>query len=211
MLENIKLSHLKKLEENRLTLNHLFVLEKICKGEGEKVSKMNELKALERKELIISTVLTEKGKQFYEDLSGEEANVEITNPPVEELSLTKKQLFDLWWGTRQIEGAYPTTSYFSYEGKVFEGTRKMNVRKADTYKNFCNIIDKGEYTGEEIIQATKNHMLMVKRESLKTRSNKMQYVYNSERYLREKAFEGYLNISFDVPESIKVIKKEDLY
>lgn len=97
--------------------------------------------------------------------------------------------FDNWWSV------YPPTNNFEFNGRMFKGTRKMNINKSNCKEIFDRYVSLKLFTAEDIIRATDYHINLAKEESYKTGQNKVSYITNSERYLKEKYFEPYIDLS----------------
>lgn len=99
----------------------------------------------------------------------------------------KAEGFDKWWTT------YPATNMFLYKGKTFPGTQSKRIKKDDCKKLFQKIVNEG-IPSEDIIGATEYHFQVAKDLSWKEGKNQISYIGNSERYLREKMFEPFIEL-----------------
>lgn len=181
-MEDISLEVIELLRKEGLTLTHLWILKKYQEGE---VLEIPEVKALERKVYILEDSLTEAGKEFLISL---ESCKKVEKKNKDEIN----EAFDKWWGTRNIDGIYPSTNAFSYMGKDFNGVQKKTIKKEDCKAEFRKIVLSGEFTCEEILQGTENHLLMAKKDSLKRRENQISFIPASIRYLKERFFSPYI-------------------
>lgn len=141
-----------------------------------------------RKGLItVEGEITEEGKKVYGILSSSSGEVvaEYKKEKKEKVEKVKSD-FDRWWDT------YPSTDNFVYKNKQFKGSRSMKVKKADCMNKFREIIAEGKWKADDIIAGTFNHMEIAKEDSYRRGENKLSYIANSERYLRERMFEGFI-------------------
>lgn len=99
-----------------------------------------------------------------------------------------EDLFEEWWKT------YPGTNKFSHKGKNFEGTRAMRVKKDECKLKYYSILNEGEYTSVQLLEALKIEVLMKKDESVKVRDNKLTYMQNSLTYLNQRSFDPFIEL-----------------
>lgn len=97
--------------------------------------------------------------------------------------------FDQWWTI------YPATNDFEINGRHFKGSQKKNVNKGQCKEIFDRYVKLKLFLAEDIIRATEYHINLAKELSLKKGENQLTYITNSERYLREKYFEPYIEKS----------------
>ena len=147
------------------------------------------IQSLVRKQFMTEDFdLTSKGQELIEKLNSLEKNEQVVTP-IETVSIkSTKEKFKEWWKV------YPSTNNFEYKGKKFMGTQKKNLKKEACEQLFSKYIVNREFTAEEIIEATRYHINLAMEESFKTGINKLDFVPNSERYLRERYFEPYIKI-----------------
>lgn len=181
-LFNINEGHFLSLCKKKIPLASIYLLEMIKQGkEPEDDSYMANLQWLQRKGYIDNKQkITEYGEELYKNLFIEEATVEVKKTKKE-----KNNLFERWWS------AFPSSDGFEINGKIFKGTRKLTQKKGDCERLF-NVLINSQFTGEQIIQATKVHVGNLIENSFKSRRNALTYLPNSERYLREKLFEPFI-------------------
>lgn len=99
--------------------------------------------------------------------------------------------------------AFPSTDTFEYNNVKFEGSRALKMNKPECKIKFDAIINEGEHTVKEIIEAVKYDVEQKKRNSYKTRQNKLSYLQNSLTYLRQRSFVPYIEL-------MKSCKKESI-
>ena len=168
-------------------LNMIFLLKLLLNGEDVMSNvKIDSIKAtMVRKGLIKedSFDLTVEGKELLEWLSEEEKDVKITKKRTK-----KNEPFDLWWEE------YPISDTFTYKGKSFKGTRALRVKKEDCRVKIATILNSGEYTIEELIQALKLEKEQKAENSYKTGVNKMTYFQGSSTYLHQNTYDSYVEL-----------------
>jgi len=99
-----------------------------------------------------------------------------------------EDLFEEWWKT------YPGTNKFTHKGKNFEGTRAMRIKKDECKLKYYAILNEGEYTAVQLLEALKIEVLMKKDESVKARDNKLTYMQNSLTYLNQRTFDPFVEL-----------------
>lgn len=134
--------------------------------------------------------LTLSGRSLLE-MSNEQLVIENAETE-KKLDLTIE--FEKWWEI------FPSTDYFEWKGKTFEGGRALKMNKTtgkpnNCKSNFYNIVNEGKYSPEDVIRATKFHVETIKDLSVKKNENKLSYLPNSERYLRQRMFGPYVELS----------------
>jgi hypothetical protein len=190
-----------QLHNGGFTLDQFYLLLQIEKGEDVKSLCKGSLKletlyqGLYRKGLITEEQkITLTGKELIKFTTEEDENSEETKVP------RKKVIdgFDLWWKT------YPGTDTFVYSGKTFSGTRSLRTKKEDCKKKFNNILEEGEYTVQELVDALKFETDQKKMNSVKEKTNKLTYMQNSLTYLNQRTFEPFIEL---VRAGIKVVEQ----
>jgi hypothetical protein len=96
--------------------------------------------------------------------------------------------FDEWWK------AYPGTDTFSHKEKTFNGTRSLRTKKDDCKAKFNKILEEGEYTAQELIDALKFEVEQKKENSVKEKTNKLKFMQNSLTYLNQRTFEPFIEL-----------------
>lgn len=181
-LFNINEGHFLSLCRKKIPLNSIYLLEMIKQGkEPEDDVYMANLQWLQRKGYIDNKQqITKYGEELYNSLflEGEQIIAKRTKRE-------RNTLFEQWWE------CFPSSDGFEINGRVFKGTRKLTQKKADCERLF-NVLINSQFTGEQIIEATKTHISNLKESSYKTRRNAITYLMNSERYLNEKTFEAFI-------------------
>lgn len=194
-LKEIGLEIVEKLRKDKLDLIHLWLLENLIEGTYIEVPDMN---ALKRRLFCLEGEITEKGKDYYNSLiSGTTRSQSQSRDNITEQ-------FNKWWGTREIEGAYPSTNAFFYEGRKFSGSQAKKIKKEECRLEFQKIVLSGDFSAEEIIQGTENHILAAKRTSLRKGENQISFIPNSYRYLRERLFSAFIEATTETKKEQRV-------
>lgn len=186
---NIQISHFEQLIKNGYSLDIVFLLklaeegeclESLCK-ESPKLEALYQ--GIYRKGLItVEDKLTLTGKAVLEFLSTTEETTTLVR---------KKKTddeFDLWWK------AYPGTDTFKHAGKSFTGTRSLRNKKDECKIKLHKILDEGEYTIKELIEALEFEVNQKVNNSIKTGVNKMSFMQNSLTYLNQRTFEPFIEL-----------------
>lgn len=198
-LKHLTFSHFEKLQNASLTLDHLFLLlqvedgvdvQSLCK-ESLKLGALYQ--GIYRKGLITDAgALSLTGKEMIEWCSTPEA------PETKPRRKAKaSDEFEAWWK------AYPGTDTFKYEGKMFSGTRSLRQKRDECKAKFNKILEEGEYTAQEMIDALEYEVLQKKENSLKEKTNKLKFMQNSLTYLNQRTFEPFIEL---IREGHKIIK-----
>lgn len=132
-------------------------------------------------------LITEDGKIT---LTGKELIKFTEQPGAEKIVKRKVTLpdFDLWWQT------YPGTDTFTYQDKSFSGTRSLRVKKEDCKTKITSILQEGDYTIQELIDALNFEVEQKKMASIKEKVNKLSYMQNSLTYLNQRTFEPFIEL-----------------
>lgn len=187
-LKSLTFSNFQKIHNAGYSLDMVFLLlnddQSSVKDYCKESPKLGALyQSLMRKGLV-----TEDGKIT---LTGKEL-LKFMDEPQQEATTVKKRVvvsgFDAWWK------AYPGTDTFVHKDKKFEGTRSLRTKKDDCKAKFNKILEEGEYTAEEMIEALEYEVLQKKENSVKTKTNRMTYMQNSLTYLNQRGFESYIEL-----------------
>lgn len=133
--------------------------------------------------------ITEEGRKVYTILSSQRGEKVVQYKKEKKEKKVKVETdFDRWWN------AFPASDNFVYKNKKFTGSRSMRIKKDLCVAKFKEIISEGKYTADDIIRGTENQVDAAKEESYRRGVNKVSYITNSERYLRERAFEPFIEM-----------------
>jgi len=188
-MKNISFQKFQQLYNGGFVLDHAYLLLSIERGDDVKTlcKESPKLEALYqgiyRKGLITEEQkITQTGKELLAFLE-EDSKVE---------KIVKKTLdvvnFESWWK------AYPGTDTFSYQGKSFAGTRSLRVKKEDCKLKFNKILEEGEYTASELIDALTFEVGQKKQTSVLEKTNKLKFMQNSLTYLNQRTFEPFIEL-----------------
>jgi len=140
--------------------------------------------SLRRKGLITEDKdkLTVRGEDLLTFMDGDNSQKKFVK---KKLGATS---FDEWWKQ------YPGTDTFTYEGKKFRGTRALRKDKQACKIKFEAILQEGDYTAEQLIEALKYEIAQKVNMSMKTGSNRLTYLQNSLTYLNQRTYEAYIEL-----------------
>ena len=96
--------------------------------------------------------------------------------------------FEEWWKN------YPPTDSFSIHSKKFTGTRSLRRGKEECRRKFKTIIEEGEYTAKQLIEALKYEVEQKAKRSVKERKNIMSFMQGSIPYLNQRTFESFVEL-----------------
>lgn len=190
MLESISKEIITSLKSQRLTLNHLWLLEQFYLGTGKKEYDELSYQALERKGLLLAECITEEGKTFYSSLNeGKELPKSQVIIKFKTIKNDIDEWFEKWWSE------FPSSDGFKHKGHTFNKTRglKTSAFKEKCKKKFSEIIAKGEYTGSQLYNALISEVLDRKERSVKTSDNKLAYMSAVYAYLNQAKYETYID------------------
>ena len=179
-------SHLKSLLKNGYSLEIYYLLKLIDSGidldEFFETAKLKALKqTIERKNLVSDGKLTALAHDIIVFVDDEESTTFVKKKPDEEG-------FKRWWET------YPGTDTFVYNGRKFQGTRALRVKKEDCKAKIDKILAEGTYKIDDLIKALEIEIEQKKSNSIKTGQNKLSYMQQSITYLNQRTFEPYMEL-----------------
>jgi hypothetical protein len=185
---NLHFSHFEQIIKNGYSLDMVFLLK--LSEEGINIKELCEespkLEALYqgifRKGLITSDdKLTLTGKSVLAFLETTETTKFVRKKKTDDE-------FELWWK------AYPGTDTFKCGNKSFTGTRSLRAKKDECKIKLHKILDEGEYTIKELIDALEFEVNQKVNNSIKTGVNKMSFMQNSLTYLNQRTFEPFIEL-----------------
>ena len=169
---NLDLIYLLKLIEEQHDVQPLY-------EDSMKISALYQ--SLIRKGLITDeNKLTNPGKDILEYVKN---NIDDT-PIVKRKPITTE--FEEWWKT------YPPTDSFDVHGRKFKGSRALKRGKEECKRKFKAILEEGEYTAQDLIDALKYEVQQKVERSVKEGKNLMTYMQGSIPYLNQRTFEGFI-------------------
>jgi hypothetical protein len=185
---SLHFSHFEQIIKNGYSLDMVFLLK--LSEEGINIKELCEespkLEALYqgifRKGLITSDdKLTLTGKSVLAFLETTETTKFVRKKKTDDD-------FELWWK------AYPGTDTFKCGNKSFTGTRSLRAKKDECKIKLHKILDEGEYTIKELIDALEFEVNQKVNNSIKTGVNKMSFMQNSLTYLNQRTFEPFIEL-----------------
>jgi hypothetical protein len=197
---DLSFSHFEQLLKKGYSLDTIFLL-KIIQKEKCNIRDMcvedTKLSALYQG-LVRKGLISEDCKVMVE---GKNILQFLSTPIEDSVTLTKKKpieddRFNLWWNT------YPGTDNFTHKGVDFSGSRTLRVNKEECKLKLNKILEEGEYTLEEMVEALKFDVLQKKENSVKTKANRLAYMQSSITYLNQRSFEPFIEL---IREGKKVI------
>jgi hypothetical protein len=185
---NLQFSHFNQIIKNGYSLDMVFLLKfseeginikELCK-ESPKLEALYQ--GIFRKGLITSDdKLTLTGKSVLNFLETTETTKFVRKKKTDDD-------FELWWK------AYPGTDTFKCGNKSFTGTRSLRAKKDECKIKLHKILDEGEYTIKELIDALEFEVNQKVNNSIKTGVNKMSFMQNSLTYLNQRTFEPFIEL-----------------
>lgn len=172
---------IEELLKQRLNLSHIYYLEALCNDIKVQVPDTI-MQLLERRLLIANGEVTPQGKEFYQYV------LKGKRPKKATINTSHTEEFKQWWNL------FPATDNFEYNSRRFEGSRTLRLKREDCLIEFNKILSTGEYTAEQIINGTINHVEICKKQSYQKGDNKLTYLAAAPRYLKERMFSGYITI-----------------
>lgn len=181
--------HFEELHKRGYTLDLVYILQLVSENENINLSQTFSSKKIDvivqtaiRKGLLTDNgALTLTGKELLQFLNSEGEDVKIKK-------VITNDDFEEWWKT------YPGTDSFVHKGVTFTGSRSLRARKDECKVKLKKILDEGEYTITELIEALKFEVLQKKENSIKQKSNKMSFMQNSLTYLNQRTFEPFIEL-----------------
>jgi len=181
-------AHFIELQKKGYTVDIVLMLSWVQKGldlthiiEGSKKIEVI-YKSMKRKGLITEDEqLTLVGVEILDFIS-KKTNTKMMKPkPV-------ATDFDRWWEI------FPSNDKFTVKGKNFGPTRSFKAKKDGCKLLFDKMTLEGEYTAQQIIDATLYDINLKMERSYKTNSNQLKFLQNSHTYLLNKIFGGFVNM-----------------
>jgi hypothetical protein len=116
------------------------------------------------------------------DFISKKTNTKLVKPKVH------RTKFDEWWNI------FPSNDRFTVKNKSFGPTRAFKTKKDGCKLLFDKMVLEGEFTAEQIIDATLYDVNLKKERSYKTNKNQLKYLQNSHTYLNQKTFSGFVGM-----------------
>ena len=193
-------SHFEDILKNGFSLDMIFILKIIQK---EKCN-IKDLCADNPKISVIYQTLVRKGliSEDSKILLQGKSLLDFLSTPLDEKKFDKRtevsdDKFNLWWS------AYPGTDTFTHKSVSFSGSRSFKVNKDECKIKLNKILEEGEYTLEELIEALKFDVLQKKENSVKNLTNKLMYMQGSLTYLNQRSYEPFIEL---IKEGQKIVE-----
>ena len=93
---------------------------------------------------------------------------------------------------REIWDAYPASASFSYRGMNWKSSRVLRANYQVCEMLYQKAVAEDNVTHEQILEAVKKQVQMVKEESYQSGNNGMQYLSSLEVYHRQAKYEAYV-------------------
>ncbi len=185
----ISQTHFEQLIKQSYSLDHIYLLKLVEANvdiqpmiEGSmKIAGLYQ--SLVRKGLISNVTLsiTQTGRELLTYADSE------TKEPIKR-PRQKSSDFDNWWNV------FPLTDNFEYKGRKFTGSRGLRRSREDCRIKFNKILTEGDYTAQQITDATSLDIFLKKEASVKTGDNKLTYLQNSLTYLTQRSYEPFIEM-----------------
>jgi hypothetical protein len=193
-------SHFEDLLKNGYSLDMIFILKLIHK---EKCN-IKDLCADNPKISVIYQTLVRKGliSEDSKILLQGKSILDFLSTPLEEKKFDKKETisddkFVLWWSS------FPGTDTFTHKGVSFSGSRSLKINRDECKIRLTKILEEGEYTIEQLVDALKFDVLQKKENSVKHLTNKLSYMQGSLTYLNQRSYEPFIEL---INEGQKVVE-----
>jgi len=176
----------RELMSKGYSFDHVLILKELDEG--------REIEMEDAKVAILHQGLVRKGLLFETENKlttiGHELVLFVDSKDRKKIVKTKSSTteFDSFWE------AYPRSDSFEHRGKTFQGSRSLRVDKDNCRTLFNKIIIEGEVNVKQLIEALKLEVFQKKEKSVKDGSNKLSYMQNSATYLRQKTYDGFLDL-----------------
>ena len=191
---SIKPEILFQCERLHLNLSHLYEIElsyyypDVNRGIPEALTA-----TLERKNLMTKDGhLTSEGKVFYECLSDPNFFINSANDLKKEMKAAKGESDSRW---KEWIALYPkTASWITPYGTELTSTRRLRQDTVGNEKKYLAILAKGGiYTQEHMCNVLKYQLELIKKESIRLRTNKMEFMQGTEPYLNQATYDNFMD------------------
>ena len=181
--------HFEQLVKQSYSLDHIYLL-KLVEANVDTQSMIDGsmkiaglYQSLLRKGLIsdVTLSITQTGRELL-------AYIDSDDKAVIKRTRQKSSDFENWWSV------FPLTDNFEYKGRKFTGSRGLRRSREDCRIKFNKILAEGDYTAQQIVDATSLDIFLKKEASLKTGENKLTYLQNSLTYLTQRSYEPFVEM-----------------
>jgi len=205
---NVTPSHFEQLLKQSYSLDHIFLLKLVeanidiqpLTDGSMKIAGLYQ--SLVRKGLVsdVTQEITQIGRELLTFADSE------VKQPMKKLK-QKSSDFDAWWN------AFPSTDNFEHNGKKFSGSRGLKRNREECRIKFNKILAEGDYTADDIVNATLLDVFLKKQASVKNGDNRMSFIQNSFTYISQRSFEPFLEMiktGVEVPPSAQIKRSVDI-
>jgi hypothetical protein len=205
---NVTPSHFEQLLKQSYSLDHIFLLKLVeanidiqpLTDGSMKIAGLYQ--SLVRKGLVsdVTQEITQVGRELLTFADSE------VKQPMKKLK-QKSSDFDAWWN------AFPSTDNFEHNGKKFIGSRGLKRNREECRIKFNKILAEGDYTAEDIVNATLLDVFLKKQASVKNGDNRMSFIQNSFTYISQRSFEPFLEMiktGVEVPPNAQTKRSVDI-
>lgn len=180
----MKVANFYELLNNGFSMDQVYLLSQMKEGTSEfpDIQRVNEILQF----LVRKGLCTEK---YTITAYGEEFLIMVLSEKIVNISPMKRaptSFYAQWLRT------FPSTDGFSWKGKSFSKTRVLRKNTEKCRELFTKIMAEGEYTVDDMCMSIIAEALAKMELSYKAGENKMAYFINSESYLRQRIFEGFM-------------------
>jgi hypothetical protein len=201
-------SHFEQLLKQSYSLDHIFLLKLVeanidiqpLTDGSMKIAGLYQ--SLVRKGLVsdVTQEITQIGRELLTFADSE------VKQPMKKLK-QKSSDFDAWWNV------FPSTDNFEHNGKKFSGSRGLKRNREECRIKFNKILSEGDYTADDIVNATLLDVFLKKQASVKNGDNRMSFIQNSFTYISQRSFEPFLEMiktGVEVPPSAQTKRSVDI-
>lgn len=205
---NVTPSHFEQLLKQSYSLDHIFLLKLVeanidiqpLTDGSMKIAGLYQ--SLVRKGLVsdVTQEITQIGRELLTFADSE------VKQPMKKLK-QKSSDFDAWWNV------FPSTDNFEHNGKKFSGSRGLKRNREECRIKFNKILSEGDYTADDIVNATLLDVFLKKQASVKNGDNRMSFIQNSFTYISQRSFEPFLEMiktGVEVPPSAQTKRSVDI-
>ena len=206
-----------ELEKIHLNLSHFYVLDCIY-HDDERVYSNAPLvlfQTLQRKGFLTpDSHITEQGKKLYELLSNPmfTSSNTIVSKEVRKTKRDYNAQYSEWLKH------YPATATWTDDNvKLWEDSRVLRKNTPDAERMYLEILSRGEFTHEEMCNALDFQVEIMKKNSIKSRENKMKFFQGTLPYLNQETYRKWIETMRaakwkpTTQSNTKILSKEDSF
>lgn len=186
---NINENQIRALGKVGMNMTHLWILWLLNMAreyDQEAIQVMPNLKEvnlLKNRFLIDHKGINKAGQDFYKSIVAiKEEDISKSKKKKEEKVVDNNFMY--WWDS------YPSAT-FNYRGMDFRSSRGLKTNKAVCEMLYNKVIAQG-ITPEQMLNALNYQVKLMKEESWESGKNKLEYMPNTETYIRQSRYEEFL-------------------